>query len=182
MQNVLRDKSYNFALRIIKLNRYLALEKQEYVISKQIFRSGTAIGALVWEAEYGESKKDFIHKMSVALKEANETEYWLLLLKDSDYIEDIMYQSIYPEITELLKLLVSSIKTAKKSLKLKWDIPWAMQLFIIHCSFFIKHFKKINRILNETNLFSHPSCTYITIFLPAWMDKAGAEIWLWKIG
>lgn len=98
MQNVLKDKSYNFALRIIKLNRFLTQKKQEYVISNQILGSGTEIGALVREAEYAESKKDFVHKLSIALKEANETEYWLSLLKDSEYLKEKMYQSIQPEI------------------------------------------------------------------------------------
>jgi len=106
-----------FALRIIKLSRYLSEERREYILSKQILRSGTAIGALVREAEFGESKKDFVHKLSIALKEANETEYWLSLLNDSKYLDETLYQSIQPEITELLKLLISSIKTTKKSLK-----------------------------------------------------------------
>lgn len=115
MKNVLKDKSYNFALRIVKLSRFLTEEKCEYILSKQILRSGTSIGALVREAEYGESKKDFVHKLSIALKEANETEYWLNLLRDSEYLEKSQFDSIQPEITELLKLLISSIKTAKHS-------------------------------------------------------------------
>ena len=114
---MLKEKSYKFALRIVKLNRYLIQNHQENVIGKQILRSGTAIGALTREAEFAESKKDFIHKLSIALKEANETEYWLSLLKNSDYLDAKLYNNIQPEITELLKLLVSSIKTAKKSLK-----------------------------------------------------------------
>ncbi len=84
--NIVADKSYAFALRIIKLYRYLISEQKEYVLSKQILRSGTSIGALIKEAEHAQSKKDFINKMNIALKEANETEYWLMLLKDSDYI------------------------------------------------------------------------------------------------
>lgn len=118
-ENILKDKSFVFALRIVKLYRYLSTEKKEYVLSKQLLRSGTAIGALVREAEFAQSKKDFINKMSIALKEANETDYWLLLLKESAYINKKMLNSIQPEIIELIKLLISSVKTTKKSIKTK---------------------------------------------------------------
>ena len=114
MGDALKEKSYLFALRIIKLSRYLSEEKKEFVVSKQILRSGTSIGALVREAEYGQSKKDFVNKLSIALKEANETDYWLSLLKDSRFISEEMFSSIEPDIKELLKLLISSVKTAKK--------------------------------------------------------------------
>lgn len=80
------EKSFDFALRIVKLYKYLCEEKREYVLSKQILRSGTAIGALVREAEHAESKADFIHKMAIVLKEANETQYWLELLHQSEYL------------------------------------------------------------------------------------------------
>lgn len=113
-RNVLKEKSYAFALRIVKLYRYLSVHK-EYVLSKQVLRSGTAVGALVSESEFGQSKADFVSKLSIALKEANETVYWLSLLKDAGYIDDKMFQSIKPDIEELLKLLISSIKTAKKN-------------------------------------------------------------------
>jgi four helix bundle protein len=89
--NVVRDKSFQFALRIVKLYRYLKEEKKEYVLSKQILRSGTAIGALVRESQHAESKADFIHKLSIALKEANETDYWIELLFQSGYIEEKSY-------------------------------------------------------------------------------------------
>ncbi len=111
----LKDKSYSFALRIVKLCRFLKDEKKEFILSKQVLRSGTAIGALVRETEFAQSKNDFVSKLSIALKEANETDYWLILLYDSKYLDDKMYKSIGPEIQELIKLLVSSIKTAKKS-------------------------------------------------------------------
>ncbi len=114
-KSVLKDKSYAFALRIVNLHKYLTTERREYVLSKQVLRSGTAIGALVREAEFGQSKADFIHKLSIALKEANETDYWLSLLKDSDYINQEMYDSLDPDIKELLRLLVASVKTAKDS-------------------------------------------------------------------
>jgi len=111
--SILREKSFHFALRIIKLSQYLQQEHKEYILSKQILRSGTAIGALVREAQYAQSKADFLHKLTIALKEANETEYWLLLLVESNYITDAMFKSIDPQIKELLKLLVSSTKTIK---------------------------------------------------------------------
>lgn len=117
MESVLREKSYAFAIRIVNLYRYLCTDKKEFILSKQILRSGTAIGALVREAEYGQSRLDFIHKLSIALKEANETEYWLMLLKDTEFLTLESFESIQPEITELIKLLIASIKTAKKRVK-----------------------------------------------------------------
>tara|TARA_R110002124_G_scaffold247077_1_gene412216 strand:- start:214 stop:510 length:297 start_codon:yes stop_codon:yes gene_type:complete len=97
--------------------RLLQKEKREYVLSKQLIRSGTAIGALIAEAEFGQSKADFIHKMYIALKEANETRYWLNLLYDTQFIEKSIYQSRVKECTELVKLLVSTIKTSKQNLR-----------------------------------------------------------------
>jgi four helix bundle protein len=85
-KNVIREKSFAFALRIVKLFQYLQEHKREYVMSKQLLRSGTAIGALVREAEQAESKPDFIHKMSIALKEVNESEYWIELMTESGYL------------------------------------------------------------------------------------------------
>jgi four helix bundle protein len=114
--NVIMDKSYAFALRIIKLYKYLINEKKEYVLSKQILRSGTSVGALIKEAEHAQSKADFLNKMNIALKEANETEYWLMLLKDSGYIDEESYDSIYPDSVELIKLLVSIVKSTKEKL------------------------------------------------------------------
>jgi four helix bundle protein len=108
------DKSYAFALRTIKLYKYLTGEQKEYVLSKQILRSGTSIGAMAKEAEHAQSKADFINKMNIALKEANETEYWLMLLKDGDYIDEKSFNSIHPENVELIKLLASIVKSAKK--------------------------------------------------------------------
>lgn len=85
--SVINRKATEFALRIIKAYQFLTTEKNEYVMSKQLLRSGTAIGALIREAEFAESKNDFAHKLRIALKEANETDYWLLLLSESNYIE-----------------------------------------------------------------------------------------------
>ena len=119
MENILKDKSYAFALRVVKLAQYLNTNKKEYVLSKQVLRSGTAIGALVSEAEFAQSKPDFINKLSIGLKEANETYYWLKLLHEGEYISEIMFDSIKPQTKELIKLLVTSIKTAKKSIRSK---------------------------------------------------------------
>ena len=111
--NVVREKSFAFAIRMVALYRYLTGEKREFVLSKQVLRSGTAIGALVREAEQAESRKDFIHKLSVALKEANETEYWIDLLHKTDYVTDSEFNSIHADVVELLKLLTSIVKTSK---------------------------------------------------------------------
>ena len=114
-ENPIKEKSYNFALRIIKLYKYLSQEKQEFVLSKQILRSGTAIGALVEEALQGESKADFIHKLSISLKEANETHYWLRLLRDTGYVEENAAGSIINNVEELIKILTKIIKTTKSN-------------------------------------------------------------------
>lgn len=114
-KNLIKDKSYSFALRIVKMYRYLIAERKEYVLSKQVLRSGTAIGALVMEAEHAQSRADFINKMNIALKEANETVYWLSLLQDSEYIDEQMFNSIFPEAEELLKILISIVKTTKQN-------------------------------------------------------------------
>lgn len=92
--NVNKNKSFDFALRIVKLYQYLKEQKKEYVMSKQLLRSGTSIGAVVRESEYAESKADFIHKLSIALKEANESDYWIELLHKSEYLDDKGYMSI----------------------------------------------------------------------------------------
>lgn len=114
-ENVLKNKSFAFALRIVKLYQFLTESNKEYVLSKQLLLSGTAIGALVREAEHAESKADFIHKLSIALKEANETEYWIELLQQSGYLNDNDFESLFNEITELLRLLISIIKSSKSN-------------------------------------------------------------------
>lgn len=100
-------------MRIVKFYQYLSEEKKEFVLSKQLLRSGAAIGAMIRESEHAESKSDFIHKLSIALKEANESEYWIELLFKSNLIDNKSFQSIQNDITELLKLLTSIIKTSK---------------------------------------------------------------------
>jgi four helix bundle protein len=112
-ESVLKTKSYAFAIRIVKLHQYLAGEYKEYVLSKQILRSGTAIGALIREAEFGQSRADFRNKMAIALKEANETHYWLLLLKDTNYISDKICQSMSSDCLELIRMLVATVKTTQ---------------------------------------------------------------------
>ena len=107
---------YSFALRIIKAYKFLSEQKREFILSKQLLRSGTAIGALCREAEHAQSKADFLNKMNIALKEANETEYWLMLLKDSDFISIDSYDSIRNDCSELIKLLASIVKSTKTSL------------------------------------------------------------------
>lgn len=111
--NVIKDKSFAFALRIVKCYKFL-VDSKEFVLSKQLLRSGTAIGALVREAEHAESSADFIHKMAIAQKEANETEYWLELLFRSEYLEATQYNSIISDIQELNKILASIIITSKE--------------------------------------------------------------------
>jgi four helix bundle protein len=111
--NVIKNKSFDFALQIIKLNQYLCEEKKEFVLSKQVLRSGTSIGALIREAEQAESHPDFIHKLSISLKEANETDYWIELLFRSGYIDFLQYNSICTDIREILRLLTSIVKTSK---------------------------------------------------------------------
>lgn len=115
-QNVIEHKSYLFSIRIINLYKYLNENKKIYVITKQLLRSGTSIGALIREAVHAQSKADFLNKMNIALKEANETHYWLSLLHDTDYMKDKEYTSINQDCEELLKLLISIVKTTKEHL------------------------------------------------------------------
>ena len=114
-ENILIDKSIKFAARIVKLQKYLSTEKKESVISKQIIRSGTSIGANINEANYGNSKADFISKLHIALKETAETKYWIKLLNMSEYIDDEMSDSLIKDCLELKRLLISSINTAKSN-------------------------------------------------------------------
>ncbi len=114
-ENLIMDKSFAFAIRIIKLYKILCEERKEFVLSKQMMRSGTSIGALIRESEHAQSKADFINKLSIALKEANETEYWLMLLMKTDYISTDEYDSIIEDCREVLRLLISIVKTMKEN-------------------------------------------------------------------
>ena len=111
--NPLKDKSYTFAIQIVRLSQYLVSERREYVLSKQLLRSGTAVGALIREGEFAASKADFVNKFTVSLKEANETEFWLMLLKDTDYLDVDQFNVLHSQCKELISMLVSSIKTTK---------------------------------------------------------------------
>ena len=112
-ENILKAKSLLFAIRIVNLYKYLVGEHKEYVLSKQVLRSGTSVGAMVHEAEFGQSLADFISKLSIAQKEINETMYWLVLLKETKYLSTEMFESLNMDAVELIKLITSSIKTAK---------------------------------------------------------------------
>lgn len=115
-ENPLREKSYAFALSTIQLCIELT-EKKEYVLSKQLLRAGTSIGANIAEALQAQSKKDFVAKLSIALKEANETYYWLRLLRDSNYLEPTHAKSFLEDIEELLRLLTSIMKTSRANME-----------------------------------------------------------------
>ena len=121
MQNIIETKSFDFAVRIVKLYQYITNEKKEFVLSKQLLRSGTSIGANVTEAERAQSQADFYAKMSIALKEANETDYWLRLLYQTDYLNENEYNSVSKNISkninEIIALLVSITKTVKATLQ-----------------------------------------------------------------
>ncbi|CAN5898388.1 four helix bundle protein [soil metagenome] len=116
-ENVLKDKSFQFALRNINLYNYLKKDHNEFILSKQIVRSGTLTGAAVREAEHAESIKDFIHKFSICLKEVNETTYWLDLLLSAAFITKEMHEFLNKDCEELLKLLTASVKKSKLKLK-----------------------------------------------------------------
>ena len=113
---MIQEKSLAFAIRIVKLYKLFVESKKEYVLSKQLLRCGTAIGALAREAEHAQSKADFLNKMNIALKEANETLYWLILLKETAYLSQVEFESIYTDAEELVKILVSIVKTTKTKL------------------------------------------------------------------
>lgn len=114
MENIIEKKSFDFAIRIVKLYKFLCNEKNEFVLSKQLLRSGTSIGANVAEAQQAQSKADFISKISIALKEATESKYWLRLLNATDYISDIEIKSILSDCVEIEKILTSISKSSKK--------------------------------------------------------------------
>jgi four helix bundle protein len=112
-ENIIRDKSYDFAVRVIRMYQHLSRDKKEFVLSKQVLRNGTSIGANIEEVIGGSSKKDFLNKIKIAYKEARETSYWLRLLKDTDFINQNSFKSIHDDCEELLKLLYTIIKSTK---------------------------------------------------------------------
>lgn len=113
-ESIVYQKAYLFSIEIVKLNKYLSTEKKEFVLSKQVLRSGTSVGANVNEAVSNESKRDFVHKMGIALKEARETEYWPNLLKDSDYISTEQFSLLDALCMSLIKILSSIILTTEE--------------------------------------------------------------------
>ena len=115
MHNAIEEKSFHFAVRIVKLCKYLQEEKKEYILSKQLMRSGTSIGANVIESQQAQSRADFVSKLNIALKEAVETNYWIRLLQASDYLTDPEYTSVIRDCRELEKLLTAIIKTTRNS-------------------------------------------------------------------
>ena len=111
IKSILEEKSFNFAIRIVNLNKYLIDKQREFVMSKQILRSGTSIGANIAEAQFAQSKADFGTKMQISLKEANETRYWIRLLAASEYLSDMEVQSLLDDCNELINMLISTTKT-----------------------------------------------------------------------
>ncbi len=115
-ENVVKVKSFFFAVKVVKLYQYLCTERKEFVLSKQLLRSGTSVGAMVREAEHAESKTDFKHKMGIAQKEINECIYWLELLKETDYLTQEQFERIHTDASEIIKLITSIIKTTKANI------------------------------------------------------------------
>lgn len=115
-ENIVKHKSFAFAVRIVNLYKYLYADKKEFILSKQLLRCGTSVGAMIREAEHAESKVDFKHKMAVAQKEINETIYWLELLKETDYLTTQQFNSLSKDAVEIIKLLTSIIKSIKLAL------------------------------------------------------------------
>lgn len=116
-ENILQKKTYAFAIRIVKAYKYLVEEKKEYILSKQFLRCGTSIGANTEEAIGGQSQKDFYAKLNIVYKEARETHYWIRLLKDTDFFEEVQALSLLTDCEEILRIVGSSIKTIKEKSK-----------------------------------------------------------------
>lgn len=114
-ENLVKEKSFDFALKIVSVSREITLKSKEFDLTRQMKRSGTAIGALIRESEHAESKADFIHKLSISLKEANETEYWIDLLYRAQYMDQVQYDSVRSDIGELNRLLISILRRLKNN-------------------------------------------------------------------
>jgi four helix bundle protein len=112
-ENIIKNKSFDFAVRVVRLFQYLQTEKKEFILSKQLLRSGTSVGAMIRESEHSESKADFVHKLAIAQKEINETIYWLELLLATEYLSQSQFDSINTDAVEIIKLITSIIKTTK---------------------------------------------------------------------
>jgi len=115
-ENVVKNKSFAFAVRVVRLYQFLCEQKKEFLLSKQLLRSGTSVGAMIREAEHAETKNDFKHKMGIAQKEINETIYWLELLKETDCLSSEQFESIYTDAVEIIKLITAILKSAKANI------------------------------------------------------------------
>ena len=116
-RNIAKEKSFEFAVRVVKLYRFLCEERKEFVLSKQLLKSGTSIGANISEALQAQGKRDFLSKINIALKEANESQYWIELLYETGYINKNQHESIWSDCDEIISLLVSIVKTTKRNLE-----------------------------------------------------------------
>ena len=114
-ESLIEEKTFAFAKRMVKAYQFFSAEKKEFVLSKQLLRSGTSVGAMVQEAKFAQSRADFINKLSIALKEANEAKYWIKLLYETDYMEKTMYESVYGDVKEIVAMLVSIVRTSKNN-------------------------------------------------------------------
>lgn len=114
-ENIIKTKSFEFAIRVVKLYQHLQTERKEFVLSKQLLRSGTSVGAMVREAEHSESKQDFIHKLAIAQKEINETIYWLELMDATGFLNQKEFESINADAVEIIKLITTIIKNTKRN-------------------------------------------------------------------
>ncbi len=123
MKNILKEKSFALALRIIKLYKFLIENKKEYVLSKQILRSGTSVGSMIRDAQNAESKMDFVHKLAIAQKECDESIYWMELLVQSNYISKEAFESVSAEAEQVLKMIKSAILTTKRNIATKKNKP-----------------------------------------------------------
>src|SRR5690554_1177414 len=115
-ENIVKNKSFAFAVRVVKLYQYLCEQKREFVLSKQLLRNGTSVGAMIREAEHAETKNDFKHKMGIAQKEINETIYWLELLKETDFISIEQFENINSDAIEIIKLITAILKSTKANI------------------------------------------------------------------
>jgi four helix bundle protein len=115
-KNIVKEKSFGFAISIVRLYQFLVADKKEFVLSKQLLRSGTSVGAMVRETEHAETKKDFVHKMAIAQKEINESIYWLELLKETDYLTEVEFESLNLDAIEIIKLITAILKSTKANI------------------------------------------------------------------
>ncbi|MBP5513878.1 MAG: four helix bundle protein [Bacteroidaceae bacterium] len=114
-ENILAEKTTKFAIRVVRCYKYLTEEKKEYVMSKQLLRCGTSVGANTYESFYAQTRADFISKLSIALKEASETSYWFIILHETGFLDEKLYTSLKTDIDEIIRIIISSIKTSRNN-------------------------------------------------------------------